>query len=92
MVEQQVEVEVFAADSQTDVASDEREADAEFDHEVAEMGGEVALQLVLAGVVSDREEVEVVRVFEDLLSEVGLGGRQNGLEVGDRLALPVKGS
>jgi hypothetical protein len=67
--------------------ADEGKADAQLEHEVAEVLDQPALPLPLAGRVGQGEEVEDVGVFEDLLGQVGLHGRQRLGEVRNRLAL-----
>ena len=40
------------------------------------------------GVLGKREKIEIVRVFQDLLGQIGLRRGQSLGEVGDRLTLP----
>ncbi len=47
-------------------------------------------QIPFAAIRGQREEVEVVGVFQHLLREIGLWRRERGREVGDRLALSLE--
>jgi hypothetical protein len=58
------------------LAPDEGEALAEFEDHRAQMFDQPALQIALQHVGAEREEVEGVGVFENLLGKLGLRGRQ----------------
>ena len=45
--------------------------------------------MALVGIRCEHEKVEVVGVFEDLLSQIGVRRGQRSLEVGQGFALPV---
>ena len=81
MVEQQVQVEVVAAHLQVVLAANEREAFPQFQQEAPDVFKQAAFQIPLVRLTAEREEVEVVRVFEKLLGEVGLRRRQGTVEV-----------
>ena len=72
MIEQEVDVKVFATNVEVVLAPDEGEPDTEFEEERADVLEEPTLKLSLVGVVAQREEVKVVRVFQELMGEVGL--------------------
>ena len=52
------------------------------------MDQQAALDLPLMGVLGDGEEVEVVRVFQDLFGKIGAGRRESPLEVRQGLPFP----
>jgi hypothetical protein len=68
------------------LAAHEREANAELEEKVAHVLDQPALEVPLLRVGAQRQEVEDVRVLQRLLREVGVRGRQRGLEVRERLA------
>src|SRR6185436_21146861 len=86
---EEVEVEVLAADLEVDPAADEGEAGAELEEEPLDLIDERLLDLSLAARIGGAEEVEEVRILEDLLGHVGVGRRQRPRERTDRLALPL---
>ena len=49
--------------------------------------GAPGFEFALGGIGAEREEVEAVRVFQQLLGKVGLRRRECGVEVRHRLAL-----
>jgi hypothetical protein len=56
------------------------------------MDQEAALELSLLIVIRQRQEIEIVRIAQDLLRHVGAFRRQSALEVGDRLPFPLMDS
>ena len=46
-------------------------------------------QVAFVGVRAERKKIEIVRVFERLLCEVGLWRCQRALEIGDGLAFAL---
>lgn len=72
MVEEQVDVEVLAADGERILAAQQGEAGAHLQQQIAHMGEQAALQVPLVRFVSESQEVEIVRIFEQLLGEVRL--------------------
>ncbi len=89
MVKQQVHHVVPFAHVEPILASHEREADAQFQQEVAQVTKQPLLQIALAGVLGQGEEVERVGVFQQFAGQVGLRSGQSTVEVGDRLSLTV---
>ena len=71
------------------LASDKRKSDTEFQQEVTEVINQSAFQIPLMRLFSKGEKLEVVRVLDDLLRKLRLGGRQGASEVGGCLALPA---
>ena len=60
MVEEEVEPGIFAACFEWDLAADEREAYAEFDEELAQMGDEFTFKVALPRFVREGQEIEIV--------------------------------
>ena len=52
------------------------------------MGKQPLLKVALARLPAQRQEIEVIRVFQDLLRQIRLGCRQRAREVGRGLPLP----
>jgi hypothetical protein len=71
--------------------ADEGEAGPQLDQELLDMREQPFLEGVFLSFFGEREELEVVGVFEDLAGEVGFGGGEAPDEVGGGLALaPVE--
>ncbi len=86
MIKQQIEVIVLATDFHVVLPTDEREADTEFEQEFLDVVEQTLFEVALMGVAADREEIEIVWVFECLFGEIGLRWRQRALKVGDGFA------
>ena len=86
MEEEEVDVEVLAPDFEVHLAAHEREADAEFEEEIAHVLEQAALEVPLLRIGAQREEVEDVWILQGLLREVGVGRRERALEVRECLA------
>ena len=84
--EQEVEVEVLVVDHEMHLTPDEREADAELQHEVAHVIEEPAFKIALLSIGAEGEEVEDVRILQRLLREIGVRWGQRHFEVRERLA------
>jgi hypothetical protein len=91
MIEEQVEVELLAADLETHLSADEREPTAQFEQEALNVIDERLFHLAFAPRIRGAEEVEEVRILEDLGGHVGIDGWKRGGEVGDGLALTLVG-
>src|SRR5262249_23809200 len=87
MIEEEIEVEVFAPDFEPVLLADEGEAHAELEEELADMFDEASFEIALFGLSGEREEVECVRILQQLASKIGLWRRQGALEVRASLAL-----
>jgi hypothetical protein len=64
-------------------------ADAEFKQKLAEVFEKSGFELLLANIMGQGEKVEVVRILDELLGQVGLGRRKCPAEVGGCFPLPV---
>ena len=53
------------------------------------MPKQAALQVTFLGIGAQRHKIELVRVLQELLRELGLRGGQRTIKVGERLPLPV---
>src|SRR4029077_2084726 len=80
-------LEVFSSDFEQNLAADEGEPNAELDEKLAQVREEFPLQVALLRFGRESEEIEIVRVFDDLLRKIGLRLRESGLEIGERLSL-----
>ena len=65
------------------LAANKREADAEFEQKFLDVVKQTLFEVAFVRVVADREEIEIVGVFERLFGEIGLRRRQRALKVGD---------
>lgn len=89
VIEQEVEPKVLSGDLQRHLAPDKRKANSKFDKELLQVDEQLTLEIALLRRFREREEVEIVRVFDELLGQIGLRSGEGLLEVGDRLSLPV---
>src|SRR5205823_4539349 len=89
MIEEQIELEFFAADFQGVLAADERETHAEIQQKLADVFKEPGLKIFFVRFGGEGQEIKVVRMFQKLLGQVRLRRRQGCSEVGQRLALPA---
>src|SRR5690606_11005954 len=92
VIEQQVDVEVVVAELEVHLPAHEGEAAAEFEQEALDVVDQGLLDLALAARVGGAEEVEQVRILEDLRGHVRVGRGQGVLEVVERLALALVGA
>src|SRR5689334_11047555 len=76
VVEKKIEVVVAACELEMDLPADEREAAAELEQEALNLIDQGLLDLTLPPRIGGAEEVEEVRVLEDLLGHVGIVRRQ----------------
>jgi hypothetical protein len=91
VVEEQIEIEVLAADLEMNLPADEGEASSELEEKLRDVLDERSLELDLAGFLADAEEVEVIGVLETFACEIGLRFREALGKVGERPALAVDG-
>src|ERR1039457_3915534 len=89
MVKEQIEPELLLPNLNPILAPEEREPNTEFQQEIAQMLQEPALQIALVRLGTQRQEIEVVGIFGDLLRQVGLRRRQSAIEIRDGLSLPA---
>jgi hypothetical protein len=76
-VEQKIDSKLLAAHLDRILAADERKADSELQKEIANVIDQGALQLPLACFFGEGEELEIVRVLDDLLRQLRLRSRQS---------------
>jgi len=88
VVEEQVDVKIVPADDDSVLSADERKAVAQFEQEFFEVANETCLEFPLLERFREREEVENVRIFERLLCQVRLRGRQQCGKVRDGFSVP----
>ena len=81
VVKQQIDFEVLSSYFKQDLAADEGEPDTKLDEELAQVGEKFPLQVALVRFGCEGEKIEVVRVFDDLLREIGLRLGEGRLEV-----------
>jgi hypothetical protein len=92
VVEEQIEVVVAARKCELDLPADECKAAAELQQEALDVIDQSLLDLALPPWVRGAEEVEEVRILEDLRRHVRIRKRQRGLEVGESLAVAFVGA
>jgi hypothetical protein len=89
MIKQEVEVIILAADFHVILPADKREANTEFEQKFLDVVKQTLFEVALMRVAADREEIEIVWVFERLFGEIRLWRRQGALKVGDRFAFAL---
>ena len=82
MVKKQVEAKLLAADFEWILAADEGKSHAKLQQKIADVLDESAFELTLLDLSCEGEEVEVVRVLNDLLGQFRLRRGQRAREVG----------
>jgi hypothetical protein len=92
VVEEEVEEEVVPAHLEMYLPPHEGEACAELEQEPRDVLDERSLELKLARLVPDAEEVEAVWILQALASEIGLRLGETLGEVGECLALALDGA
>lgn len=81
--------EILTGHFEVVLASDEGEADAQLNEELAQMRKKPPFEVAFLRLPCEGQEVEVVRVFEELLRKVGLWRREDSLEVRDGFPLAL---
>ena len=89
MIKQQVEIIILAADFHVILPANKRETNAEFEQEFLDVVEQTLFEVALMRVAVEREEIEIVGVFERLFGEIGLRRRQGALKVGDGFAFAL---
>lgn len=83
-----IDPEVLPAHLDRVLAADKRESDPEFQQKLSNVFEEARFELLLAGFGGERQKIEVVGIFGDLLRQIRLRRRKRPLEVCQGLALP----
>jgi hypothetical protein len=78
---EEVDEELVAVDIEAPLPPDEREAGAELEQEPFDLSDEGVLEVALGGVAGQGQELEAVRVLDQLLHQLGVVGRQDVGEV-----------
>src|SRR5258707_8106534 len=79
MVQKQVQGEFLAGNFEPELASDKGESHSKLDEEFLDVIEQTLFQFALARRGVKGEEIEDVRVFQDLFGEIGLWGRERRL-------------
>ncbi len=87
MIEQEIDLEIFAAHFQGVLTADKREADAELQEKLPNVLQETALKVFFMSFAGEGQEIKVVWIFEKLLGQVGLRGRKGRCKIGQCLSL-----
>ena len=87
VIEKKVNPKILSSDFQRILAPDEREPNSQLKEELAYVLEKTRLEVALLRFAGEREEIEVVRVFQELLGEVRLRRRKGLPEVRERLPL-----
>ena len=88
VIEKQVDEKLFSGDFQPELAAHEGKACAQFQQEAGDVADKGVLDVALVGFVAEAEEVEMVRVFQNLSGESGLRRGQAAFKVGYGSSLP----
>lgn len=89
VIEKQVDVELFIAHGEPVLEPHECKALPEFEQEFFQMTHQRRFQLPLVKAGLQGQEIKDVRVFERLLNQIGVRGRQPRRKIADRIALPL---
>lgn len=89
MVEEEVDVVILTADFETHLVADEREPDSQLEQELAQVFDESVLQIAFARVRRERQEVEIVRILEQFLREIGFRREQRSPVIRQRATLSL---
>lgn len=89
MVEKQVNTKVLTADIQWKLTSDEGKTYAELQQELPDVVEQASFEFTLLGLGRKGQEIEIVRIFQDLLREIRLRLWQGTCEVRQRSSLPM---
>lgn len=89
VVEEQIDEELVATDFKPKLASDEGETGAQLEQEAGDVADEGVFNLPLVSIVGKAEEIEVVGIFQCLLSKSGMGWREKSREIGDGCPLAI---
>ncbi len=87
MVEEKIDSVVLACHLKRHLSANEREADSQLKEEVLDVADKAGLYVSFVSIPGEREEIEIVRVFEKLLGKIRLGLWKRGLKVRGRLPL-----
>ena len=87
VVEEEVDEELVAFDFQSELATDEGEARAQFQEEAGDMADEGILDVAFMRFIPEAEEIEVVGVFQNLCGKIGMDRGEPLLEVVHRCPL-----
>ncbi len=90
VVEEQIHLEFVTAHVQEHLPAHEGKAGAKFQQECGDMIDQSNFDLTLLRLVGEVQEVEPVRVFKRLASEIGFWLGQRGIEVGHGLATTLQ--
>jgi len=85
VVKKKIEKVFLLADGQTDFVSHEGETFAELQKKISKVKQKPFLEFPFLGVLGQRQEVEGVGIFKQLLGEIGLRFRQGVLKIRERL-------
>jgi len=78
---EEVDEELVAVDVEAPLPSDEREPGAELEQELFDLRDEGALEVALGDVAGQGQELEAVRVLDQLLHQLGVVGREDVGEI-----------
>jgi len=82
MVKEQVQIKDLVSDRERYLAAHKSKAAAKFQQQIAQMDQQTSFELTLLEAVRQSQEVEIVRVTQDMLGHVGARRREGACEVG----------
>src|ERR1035437_5101121 len=88
VVEEQIDLEILSSNLERHLTSDEGKSHAEFDEKLAQVRKKPMFEVALLCLRRKGEEIEIVRIFDELLGEIRLCRWQSRLKVRERLPLP----
>ena len=87
VIEEKIDSVVRACDLKGYLPANEREADSQLKEKFLDVAYKAGLYVSFVSILGEREEIEIIRIFEELLGEIGLRLWKRGLRIGGRLPL-----
>ena len=87
VVEEEIQIEILLTNLKMILAAEKGEANAKFEHECLQVLEQTAFEIAFDRVIVEGQEVEVVRIFEQILDKIGLRTGERAHKVGRRLTL-----
>ena len=88
MIEKQVQPEVLSSDFKRNLAPDKRKSYSQLYEKLAQVCQEFPFEVALLCLFGERQKIEVVGIFNQLLCEVGFRRRESSLKIRDCFPLP----
>src|SRR5439155_25125941 len=90
VIKEEIDKEILAFNFEWVLTSDKGEADSKLQKKLLEMLDQAPFKVAFLGLLTEAQKIEVVRIFDNLLSEFGLWRRKSSVEIRNGLPLPVE--